>query len=209
MVHFVLALILLLTAGFGILSARGLLQLRKAVSAPIALGTAVGYALVLFLQPELPWVPNISILLAGSSFGFLLGHLLGSTGSVLTFLCTAALVDLFSFSDGLTKQIVEAYQSGGSIVLRFLAFFVELGGQEYAVIGVSDIAVVAAAYLGLQKATGLNWEPALFLLASLLAAFIVGMLLGGAPGIPFLAGGAAAFALLHRQRQSRDLDRSR
>lgn len=201
MAHLILALILFLTAGFGILGARGFLELKRRVSLPAALGLTLGYALLLVFRPEFPWMSNVSILLAGSSIGFLLGPMLGSSGAVLAFLFTAALVDAFSFSDGLTNRIVEAYQNGGSTVLRYLAVFVAMGGRDYAVIGVSDIAVVAAAYLGLRKSTGLEWAPALFLLGSLLAAFAVGVLRGGAPGMPFLAVGAGAFVFFFRDRR--------
>lgn len=196
-----LALVLLASAGAGILGARGLHGLDRSLSLPLAIGVSVGYALLLFWRPDSPWVPNLSIILAGICIGFLLGQLLGTTGGVLTFLFTAAIVDFLSFSDGLTNQIVEAYRSGGSNVLRFLAVFLELGGQEYAVIGVSDIALVAAAYLGLYRATGSGWEPAIWLLVGLFLAFLAGMFLGGAPGIPFLAAGAGGFIL--RQRMNR------
>jgi hypothetical protein len=200
MVNFVLLLVLLSGAGLGILGATALLRLSRRVAVSISLGVAAVYTLVLIIQPELPWVATLAVLAAGCAFGFLLGQLLGSVGSVLTFLGTAAIVDLLSFSDGLTRQIFEAYQSGGSMVLRFLALFVEMGGQEYAVVGVSDIALVAAAYLGLRKATGARWTPALFLLGGLLGAFMVGIVRGGAAGIPFLAAGAVAFVFVHRWR---------
>jgi len=204
MIFTILALVLLASAGVGILGVRGLQRLDRRVSLPMAIGGSVGYALLLFWRPDSPWVPNLAIILAGICIGFLLGQLLGSTGSVLTFLCTAAIVDLLSFSDGLTNQIVEAYRSGGSNVLRFLAVFLELGGQEYAVIGVSDIALVAAAYLGLYRATGSDWEPAIWLLLGLFLAFLAGMFLGGAPGIPFLAAGAGAFILRRRRGRAHE-----
>ena len=203
-----LAFVLIASAGAGILGARGLLRMNRRFSRPIAIGTSIGYVILLFWRPDSPWVPNVSILLAGICFGFLLGQLLGSSGSVLTFLCTAAIVDMLSFSDGLTNQIVEAYRSGGSTVLRFLAVFIELGGQEYAVIGVSDIAIVAAAYLGLHRATGSDWGPAFWLLLGLFFALLAGTLWGGAPGIPFLAAGAGVFILLQRRNQARARDQA-
>ena len=102
---------------------------------------------------------------------------------------------------------MEAYRSGGSTALRFLALFVELGGREYAVIGVSDIAILAASYLGLRRATGSDWGPATWLLLGLFFGFLAGTLFGGAPGIPFLAAGAFVFLLLKRRtRASERLD---
>lgn len=195
-----LALVLLASAG--ILGASGLHRLDRGLSLPLAIGVSVGYGLLLFWRPDSPGVANASILLGGVCMGFLLSQLLGSSGSVFAFLCTAAAVDLFSFSDGLTNQIIEAYRSGGSTVLRFLAVFLEVGGQEYAVIGVSDIAIVAAAYLGLQRATGSNWEPAIWLLLGLFLALLAGTYLGGAPGIPFLAAGAGIFILRQRLKRT-------
>jgi hypothetical protein len=130
-----------------------------------------------------------------------LGRFLRSSASVLTFLFTAAFVDLLSFSAGLTNHLMDAYRNGGSTLLRFLAVFAEIGAQEYAVIGVSDIAVVSAAYLGLFSATGSGFAPALTLLLGLLAAFLVGTATGGVPGIPFLAAGAGVFVFLHHRHR--------
>lgn len=161
----------------------------------------MGYVLILLRQPDVPWVSNLSVLLAGSCLGFLFGHLLGSSASVIAFLTTAAVVDLLSFSDGLTNQIVEGYRTGSSTILPFLAVFVEISGREYAVVGVSDIAILSAAYLGLQKATESEWEPAVWLLLGLLSAFLVGITFSGAPGIPFLAAGGCIFVFLHSRRQ--------
>jgi hypothetical protein len=55
----------------------------------------------------------------------------------------------------------------------------------------------------LRKATGQSWGPVLWLLLGLLLAFATGMVLGGAPGIPFLALGAAGFLFTRRRRGSR------
>lgn len=193
MTFLTLGLILLIAAGQGMLSVVGLLKVRKGVSVPMTLAISLGYSSLLFLRPDPVWVSNLSVLVAGSCIGFLLGQFLRSPASVLTFLGTAAVVDLLSFSDGLTNQILEAYRTGGSTLLRFLAVFVEMGGQEYAVVGVSDIALVSAAYLGLLKAADSSIAPAIFLLFGLLAAFLVGMVTTGVPAIPFLAAAAGIF----------------
>ena len=203
MIFVTLGLVLILAAGQGILSVVGLHRFPKGFSVPLTSAVSVGYFTLLYLRPDLPWVSNVSVLVAGSCVGFLLGLLLRSPGSVLTFLCTAAFVDLISFSDGLTNQILEAYRTGGSTLLEFLAVFVELGGRKYAVVGVSDTALVSAAYLGLLKGTGSKVGPAVFLLLGLLAAFIVGMASGGVPAIPFLAAGAGVFAFLHHRTGDR------
>jgi len=194
-----LGLVLLLSAGQGILSVRGLLKVPRGVSLATALAISLGYALLILSRPDPHWVSNLSVLVAGSCLGFLLGQLLGSSASVLTFLLTAAVVDFFSFSNGLTNHLLDAYRTGRSPVLQFLAVIVELGGQEYAVVGVSDIALVSAAYLGLLKATESDFAPAAFLLSGLLAAFLAGVATRGVPGIPFIAAGAGAFVLLHQR----------
>lgn len=73
-----------------------------------------------------------------------------------------------------------------------------LGGREYAVVGLGDIAILAAAFVAFGRETGAEWEPAAWLVGGLTAAFIAGLWLGGAPGIPFIAAGC--FALLHSRR---------
>lgn len=195
-----LAIVLLASAGFGLMGARALLALDRGPATLLAGGVAISYGVLLVWQPAPPWISNLGVLLAGSCLGFLLGRVLGSAAAVLTFLTTAAVVDLFSFSDGITNRIIEAYRSGGSAILRFLAVFVEAGGREYAVVGVSDIAILAAAYVGFWKATGVEWESAGWLLIGLLAAFVVGTLTNGAPGIPFLAAAGLVVFLRTRNR---------
>jgi len=200
MTRMVLALVLLASAVFGMVGAQGLRRLNPAISRAVSWGVSIVYILLLFWRPDAPWLSNASVLAAGCSIGFLFGGLLNSSAGVLAFLTTAAVVDLYSFSGGLTARILEAYHAGGSTLLTYLAVFVELGGRELAVIGVSDIAILVAAYLGLSRSTGLAWEPGLWLLLGLLAAFLVGVLHGGAPGLPFLAGAAWIFALLPGRR---------
>ena len=196
----ILAVCLMTAAVLGLVTAWGLLTLKKTLATKISAAVCIGYLLLLFWRPEAVWFSNVSILVAGASLGFLLSLLLGSTGSVLTFLITAGIIDFFSFSDGLTNQIMEAYRTGGSTLLRYLAVFLEVGGHEYAVIGVGDIFLISAAYLGFRRATGSTWAPAFWLLLGLFCALVVGYTLGGAPGIPFLAGGGAVFVLLNRRR---------
>ena len=198
----ILALILLAAAGLGMIGARGLLGLKSNHAFWVSGGVCAGYVLILLWRPDVPWVPNLSVLIAGSCLGFLFGHLLGSSASVLAFLFTAAIVDYLSFSDGLTNQILEAYRAGNSTILSFLAVFVEIGGREYAVIGVSDIAILAAAFVGFRRATSLSWEPAVWLLLGLASAFAVGVLFNGAPGIPFLAVAGMIFVFRNGRRMA-------
>lgn len=208
MTFLLLAIILLLSAGLAAAGARGLLALKSASATALSVGILSVYGALLLWQPDLRWVSNGLVLLAGSSLGFLLGRVLRSSGAVLTFLATAAVVDLLSFSDGFTNQIIEAYSSGGSMILRFLAIFVELGGREYAVVGVSDMAILAAAYVGFRSATGSEWESVGWLLLGLLLAFVAGVAFDGAPAIPFLAATGAAF-FLRDYRRGAGLSRAR
>lgn len=196
----ILAVMMLASAGLGMAGARVLFSLDRRLSITAVLLVGVGYTLALAWRPASPWVSSILVVLAGGCVGFALGLLLGSAASVVAFLTTAAAVDLVSFADGLTRQIVEAYRSGGSTTLRLLAVFVTVEGREYAVVGLGDLAILAAAYVGFSRATGSDRGPASWLLAGLLTAFVAGVWLDGAPAIPFIAAAGCGFALLHRRR---------
>jgi hypothetical protein len=200
----ILAVAMLASAGVGMAVARVLVALDRRLSIPAVLLVAAAYTLALLWQPASSWASNALVLLGGGCAGFALGLLLGSPASVLAFLTTAAVVDLVSFSDGLTRQIVEAYRSGGSTALRFLATFVTVDGREHAVVGLGDIAILAAAYVGFSRAAGSDREPATWLLAGLLAAFIAGVWLNGAPGIPFIAAAGWGYAVVHARRGGSD-----
>ena len=156
------------------------------------------YALLLIWQPDGIWLSNASAVIVGGCLGFLLSRLLTSSAAVIAFLLTATVVDLLSFSGGFTDEILQAYRSGESELLRFLAVFVNSEGGTRAVIGVGDLVILTASYLGFQRATASEVEPAFWLLGGLSAGLALGLLVGGLPGVPFVAAGALFFVARRR-----------
>jgi len=161
-------------------------------------GVLLPYALLLIWQPDGIWMSNASVVIVGGCLGFLLSRLLTSSAAVIAFLLTATVVDLLSFSGGFTDEILQAYRSGESELLRFLAVFVNSEGGTRAVIGVGDLVILTASYLGFQRATASEVEPAFWLLGGLSAGLALGLLVGGLPGVPFVAAGALFFAARRR-----------
>jgi len=197
--YLILGSLVLASGGLAIVGTRGLLTLERRVSTLLATGVCLGWVSLLLLGPVPSWASDASIVLAGTSLGFLFGRLLPSSPSVLAFLTSAAVVDLVSFTGGLTRHMLEAFRDGSSDMLRSLAVMVVAGGQEWAVVGMSDLVILAAAYVGLRRATGDGSGPALWLLLGLMGGFLAGVAWGGAPGLPFLAASAWFYVFLHRR----------
>jgi hypothetical protein len=173
--------------------ARGLqgLDPRRGVVAAVALIAAFGAAMV--LRPPVGLASNIAVLGGATGAAMLLSRPLGSRASVLAFLITAALVDLFSFSEGLTRAIVEAYREGRSPVLLYLTLVVRDAGRPIPVVGIGDLVVGGAAAVALLAVGVRAMLVTAGLGASLFAALVIGIWRGGAAAVPFLAG---AFALV-------------
>jgi presenilin-like A22 family membrane protease len=176
-----------------LLVARSLAALEKPRATLIAAALCVAFLGLLLWRPENLWVSNTGVVLGGAAAGLLLSRILGSKGSVVAFLVAAAVVDLISFWRGPTDALLRAFEAGGPSLLTYMAGILHLEESRFAVVGIGDLLILSAAYLGLRAHTGREVAPALWLLVGLLIAVGIGIPLGGMPGIPFVLLGALGY----------------
>jgi hypothetical protein len=158
------------------------------------------YAAVLSVRPDSLVLSNTGLILASVGLAPLLARGLGNTGAIAAFAITASLVDLLSFGGGLTRRIIQDYNSGSSDLLQFLALTVPLEGRATPLIGVVDLLIAGAMFLALVEIHGSNTRAVLVLLSALALAVVVGLIVGGVAAVPFVGLAAAADAWRARRR---------
>lgn len=175
--------------------ARGIAGLAKPWASLVPAALCAAYLGLLLWRPESLWISNTLVVMGGAAIGLFLSRILGSKESVVAFLVAAAVVDLISFWRGPTDAILRAFETGGTSILTYMAGILNVGGSQFAVVGIGDLLLLTAAYLGMRAHTGHGVAPAVWLLVGLLVAVAVGIPLGGVPGIPFILLGALGFLL--------------
>jgi hypothetical protein len=173
-----------------------------------AVPAVIAYAALLVWQPAFLFLSDLAVLVVAVALGSLIGSTLRSPGAVVGFIITAAIIDLFSFSGGLTRLIIDSYRSGESRLLEYLAFSLPIGGRVAPLIGVGDLLILSALFYSLAKLGYPRLVTATVLLVATLAALFVGLAVRGVPGLPFLAGAVLLYAF-YRERLRPQPSRSR
>jgi hypothetical protein len=128
--------------------------------------------------------------------GSLIGFLLKSQSSVIAFAITASIVDVLSFSGGLTNKIIANFYESKSLLLQFLAISIPLKGKTAPIVGIGDLLIMAALFYALLKLKYPGWQCFVVLLSSLLLALALGLFTKGIFGIPFICGAGVIYLLI-------------
>ncbi len=163
-----------------------------------------GYVALLVLQPQGLVLSNALLLVTSVLVGSLLGTTLGSEAALVTFAVTAAVVDLFSFSGGLTRSIVTSYRNGESLLLQYLSITVPVGSRIVPVIGIGDLVIVSCIFYCLKRLDHPDRDSLLVALGGLSIALGIGLVVGGMAAVPFLAGAVTVY-LVYRNRRERSV----
>ncbi|GEM_PF-6127558 len=165
-------------------------------------GSVASYAILLWARPGSLWLSDAGVLLVAIAGAFMLGSLLKNKGAVVTFCVAAAVADVLSFSGGLTRHLLDQYR-GSSEVLPYLAVFSPIDGESVPIIGMGDLIVTGALFLALERIGFRTPEVGTVLIFTIVAALIVGWIVGGVPAIPFIAGGVIAYVGFWLDRSAR------
>jgi len=178
----------------------GWLQFRDRVL--VTAVVALSYALVLNLEPHWWWVSNAAVITIAAAAGVMIGSTLRSRQAVIAFCVAAAIVDVLSFSGGLTRSIVESFQSGDSHLLMHLSVAFPVGGTVRPIVGIGDLVILAGLFSSLCHLRFRGWLPFVVPVAGLVLALGVGLAIGGAPALPFIAAATVAFVLARRNKRN-------
>lgn len=182
---------------------RPLERLRPGALAAIAGVTAAACAALLVVRSPNVLLADLAVLASALVLGSGLGSMLRGSVGLGSFCITAAIVDVVSSHSGATARIVEGYRRGTSNLLQVLSLSAPVGGRVRPIVGIGDIVVLACIYFALRR---LGHRGALAFaapLSGLLLAVVVGLVVGGAPALPFVAATTLAYLwLAARQRKS-------
>ena len=171
----------------------GWLQFRDRVL--VTLTMTLTYVLVLRVEPSWWWVSNAAVIAMAVVVGAMLGSTLHSRAAVVAFCVAAAVVDVLSFSGGLTRTIVESYRSGDSRLLAYLSVAFPVGGSVRPIVGIGDLVIVAGLFAGFGHLRFSGWLPFAVPVGGLLLALGLGLAIGGAPALPFIAVATVVYVL--------------
>jgi hypothetical protein len=167
----------------------------------LGIGVSLVYLAVLVVQPGSPWfVSSLLVMMVAVAMGRMIGRGFSSRGAILTFLIVVAVVDLLSFSGGLTRWIIEGYRTGESQLLYYLSISVPLRGRPVPVVGIGDLVIVSGLFRGLRTLSFSTPEVVGILLLGLTVALGVGLAHGGIAALPFISASVAGYLLLRRDR---------
>lgn len=196
MVNIAMLLVVLMSACVVLVGVAWLSGLSPRQRIGVGLASLVAYAVVLVTRPSSWALSDASVLIVAIGLAPLLGRSLGSAGAIAVFAVTASAVDILSFGGGLTREIIQGYQAGTSDLLQFLAVTVPVAGEPRPLVGVVDLLLVGALFLGLMRVHGGRNRAALVLLVGLASAVVTGLAVGGIAAVPFIGFAAAADAAL-------------
>jgi len=194
-VIFIVTVISVLIVFIGI---RLISKLKKGILLGVTLPVILVYVGLLIIQPDNLLISNALVLITSIMVGSLLGMLISNEASVIVFSVTAAIVDLVSFSGGITAKIISNYQSGGSLLLHYLSISIPVGSKIIPIVGIGDFIIVGAIFYSLKRLNYTNTECFLVPTIGLLIALVVGLIVGGIYAVPFIATAVIVFFIYRR-----------
>lgn len=174
-------------------------QLAKLTSRSVAIGAVASfglYGLFLFMKPDNWILIDVVVLCIGAIGGSGVALFLNSKPSLITFLIVASAADLYSFTQGATSRISDSYQDGSSDLLTYLVISLPTEGQLQPLIGIGDLFIVSSICFALVRLGYVGAQVLLAPLSGLLLAIVIGLMVGGVFGIPFIAATTILYLVL-------------
>lgn len=182
-------------------AATAVARLKRAALGIGMLAAAAAYAAVVVFGVRQWAVRDVVLLAATALAGSALARTMNGRAGIAAFSIVAAAVDAVSFYAGPMHAILNADRSSMNL-LQYLVLVVPTGRGLVGVVGFGDLAVMTALYAALFRA-GLGSAAAfLFPFGGLMLALVVGLLVGGAPALPFIAGGTLALLVSTQAKRS-------
>lgn len=175
-----------------------LVRLPDRVLLAVTAAVLSAYGGLMWLRPASLIVSDSIVLIGAAAIGTAIGCRLRDPAAITAFAVAAAIADVLSFTLGPTRGLLEGADRSAGSVIAYLAVSVPAAGTVVPVVGLGDLLVLATFFVALRRVGAPFPARAAVPTAGLLVALAIGLLLGGAFGIPFMAAAVIAYLYLHR-----------
>lgn len=141
---------------------------------------------------------NALVLATAAGGAVLIGRAVTGKGALIALAVTASIVDIASFTGGPTAWLLSSQSGGAEGLLRYLTVSVPWDERIVPAVGIGDLLLLGSFAIGLRLLGQSRWVAAVVPGIGLLAAMAIGLAVGGAFGIPFMAAGVVLVALTGR-----------
>jgi hypothetical protein len=174
----------------------------------IAVALAV-YVTLLITRPASLVASNLAVFAVSAVAAVFLGRGLRAERAIVAFSIAASIGDIVSFTLGPTRRLLRDAARGTGSLLSYLTLSIPLGKQVVPVIGIGDLLILGVLFVALgQIGTAAQIRFAVPT-AGLLIALGVGLIAGGAFGIPFMASAVVVYFYARRKRDREGRHRRR
>jgi hypothetical protein len=126
---------------------------------------------------------------------------------LIIFSIAASAADLYSYTRGATARISDNYQDGSSDLLTYLMISLPIEGRIQPLIGIGDLFIISTIYFALVRLAYKGPQLLLAPLSGLLIAIVIGLMVGGIFGIPFIAATTILYMFLANPAPQNSLPR--
>jgi hypothetical protein len=173
---------------------------------PLVSGTvliSLIFAAICITRPG-SWIVSTGVVLVTAIFaGTAIGRTVKSEPAIIAMCVAAAVVDVVSFSVGLTHKMLTSYMSGESQLLVYLCFSVPIGSVIAPLVGIGDLVILGALFCGLRNLRYSVTESFVVPVTGLLVALVIGLLVNSIYALPFVAGSVLIYILVKRKKSLR------
>lgn len=185
----------LAAAGVQVATAAALVRMPDRGLLGLTAGVVFVYTGLLWLRPASLLVSDAIVLAAAAVIGTAIGSRFRDPAAITAFAIAAAIADILSFTLGPTRSLLEGADRSPGSVVSYLTVSVPAAGATVPVVGLGDLLILTTFVVALRRVGAPPVAGATVPTTGLLIALAIGLALGGAFGIPFMA--AAVVTYLH------------
>jgi len=171
-------------------------RLRRNVLWLLLLLILVLYGLLLYFRPSNLLLSNAIVLAVTTIGGTLIGIGITTRGAVVSFSIAASLADIMSFTVGPTRILQDRFGGAINSLITYLTLTITVRGHVAPLIGIGDLMILSAYFVALRELGYSPWIAFGAPVIGVIVALLVGLVFGGAFGIPFMAVAVVVLLLL-------------
>ena len=170
----------------------------------IFLPVGICYVLILVFLVNNFIISNILVLLTAILGGVIISKSFADNSlvpSLITFSLVSSIMDIFSFSGGLTALIIK----DGGVLLHNLSISFPIESKIVAIIGIGDLFIIGVIFSVLIRLEYANIESYLIPTSGLLVALFLGLIGRGIFAIPFMALTTISYVIIKTRLNKRNI----